>query len=629
MTNHNPELMSDDDFERGSNKPAAAVSTLQTPGDAPSPSPASAAPEAPAATAPEAPAASAPAPAGEDFESLVEAYMGEMETVRQGEIVDARVVEVHREYVLVDMGGKSEAFVNIAEFIDSSGEINVKVGDTVPVLVGERDEENGSAEVSYSKARQQRAWEAMRKSFSDKTPVKGRVARVIKGGIEVDVGVMTFCPASQVDVQRIENFQTLVGQELEFMVVELNPRRGRAVLSRRAWLEAERARKREAVLATLQEGQQIKVVVKNIVEFGVFCDLGGIDGLIPREEVSWDRGANPADFLKVGDEVRVVVMSVNREKGKVSLSRRRLRPDPWDSIEKKFPKDSVVSGKVVGMASYGAFVHLEEGITGLLHAGDLTWDKGPKNPADYLKEGDHVKVAVLGINREKRQLSLGLKQITMDPWVEAVSRYPVGSRHKARVSSLAKFGAFVRLEEGIEGLVHISDMSWDKNIRKPEDVVKAGDEVEVEIVSIDTEKRKMSLSMKRLQENPLSVFAYQHPSGSVVEGKVVRLTDFGAFVELAPGIDGLVHVSQISEERIDKPEQALKVGETVKALITKIDADNGKISLSIKDYLKRQEKDDMRKFLRTMGSNHGGHNMGDLLRNAAIIVENKPTPPSA
>ena len=557
--------------------------------------------------------------AQDEFEALVENYMGKMAKLHRGQVVDARIVEVHREYVLVDIGDKSEAIVNIAEFIDPNGDINVKVGDTIPALIGDRDEETGIVEVSYTKARQRKAWDQLQQSFKDKVPVQGYVTRVIKGGVEVTIdGVTAFCPASQVDIRRVNNLDPLLNQKFDFLVLEINAQRGRAVVSRRALLEVEQARMQEEVWKTIEVGQTRDVVVKNIVEFGVFCDLGGLDGLIPREELSWDRGVNPNDFLKSGETIQVKVISVDRGKGKVSLSRRQMTPDPWETITTDYAVDAVVPGKVVGLTSYGAFVHLSEGVTGLLHAGDLTWDKGPKNPADYLKEGDHVKVAILEINTEKRQMALGLKQITMDPWAEIPRRFPVGSRHQGKVVNVAKFGAFVRLAEGVEGLVHISDMTWDRNVKRPGDVVKEGDELEVEVLNIDMKARKMSLSMKRLQENPLDVFAHKYPNGSMIEGKVVRLTDFGAFVEIEPGIDGLVHVSQISEDRIERPDQALKEGEMVRAVITKIERDTGKISLSIKDYSKQQEKKDMQQFLSSMGTQHGGHNLGDLLRNAAI-----------
>lgn len=557
----------------------------------------------------------------EDFESLVEDYMGKMEGLKSGAVLQARLVEVHREYVLVDIGDKAEAMINIAEFVDANGDINVTVGDVIPVLMTGRDNETDLAQVSYKRAKEQQAWDVLRKAHEEGAAVVGTFAKVIKGGLEVDFGVSAFCPASHADIHRVEDLETLIGQSGEFAVLELNVRRRRLVVSRRAHLEAERGRLREEVLATLEEGEERKVVIRNIREFGVFCDLGGIDGLIPREELSWDRGAPSASQFVVGDEIRVLVLKVDRENDKITLSRKRTKPDPWDTIEEQFAVDSTVMGKVVTVTSFGAFVYLAEGITGLLHISDLTWDKGAKNVTDYVNEGDQVKVVILEINKEKRQLALGYKQTTMDPWLEAVKQFPEGSRHTGRVTSVAKFGAFVRLTEGVEGLIHISDMTWDRSARRPEDFAQPDAEVEVEVLKVDTAARRMSLSLKHLQENPWEVYVHQHPTGSVVEGKVTRLNDFGAFIELAPGIDGLLHVSQISEDRVERPDQVLKEGESVTVLITKVDIAQGKISLSIREHLKRQEKETLKSFMTSQGSQHGGHNLGDLLRNAAISLD--------
>jgi len=556
-------------------------------------------------------------PEGEaEFDSLLQEYLEKIHDYAAGDIIDATIVDVKRDYVLVDVGDKAEGVVNMEELVDAQGEIHVSVGDQIPVKILGRDNETGQVSVSYRRALGELAWHRVREASKRKTPVTGRVAQVVKSGLIVDVGVPAFMPASQIDTSRVEKLEEWVGREVAAYVIDLDMDRRRVVLSRRRLVEEDEERQRKRILESLEPGQERVVRIKKILDFGAFADLGGIDGLIPRDEVSWERGADPREFLKEGRDLKVKVLSVDHETGRVSLSRKQVKPDPWEKIEEKFPVDTVVKGKVVGVADFGAFVSLEEGIRGMIHSSDLSWAAGRKKVEDYLKVGDSVRAVVLEVDKGRRRMALGLKQITQDPWEEIEGTFRAGKVVKGPVTSVTAYGAFMRLTPDLEGLIHVSDMGWEKKIKSPGDYVKVGDEVEAVVLRIDRERRRINLGLKQLSKSPFERYLQEHREGAIVHGTVTRLTDFGAFVELAPEVEGLIHVSQLEDRRIEKPEEAVKAGQEIDAKILKVDKKNQKISLSRRAFLKEQEAREVEAYTSQFSS--GGMKMGELLRDLKI-----------
>jgi small subunit ribosomal protein S1 len=502
-----------------------------------------------------------------------------------GEVFLADVVDVRPDGVLVDVGGKSEALLGLEEFVHVDGKPAVKVGDRVPVIQIGR-EGDGSPRLSHREARARRSHEVIAKAHAEKSSVKGRVTQVVKGGVMVDLGLPAFMPASQIDLFKIPDLNSLVGQELEGYVIEYDPRRRRAVISRRQMLFERREKERRSFLANLKAGDRTRGRVKSALEFGVFVDLGGVDGFIPREEVTFDRGTPPTRVVRQGEEIEVVVTNVEVDGGKITLSRRQALRDPWDNAEERYAVGSVVEGTIVSIQNYGAFVHLEEGVTGMIHASDMSWTLGSKKPEDYVKVGEVVKAQVLEVSRDKRRVSLGLKQLTSDPWHEAVASYQPGAAVKGTVTSLTSYGAFVKVNEFIEGMVHVSDITWERRLNHPKEVLKVGQEVEGKVLKIDNENRRLSIGLKQHQESPYEQYQKDHPVGTVVAGKVTRFAPFGAFVELAPGLEGLIHISQIDVARVELPEKALNAGDTVQVKILKYEPKGRKISLSRKDVLR-------------------------------------------
>lgn len=581
--------------------------------------PSAAAPEAPKAPAP-APKPAEPEPAEDDaaleaeFAAALEG-MGETITVAPGEIREAPIVAITDEFVFVDIGEKSEGVIPVQEFMDAKGNLQAQKGQVIPVEIRGGEDASGQIQVSYKAAVARLTLASLEEAVEKKLALKGRVTEVVKGGLMVDIGIGAFMPASQADTHRVEDLSTLLGAEIEVFVIEFNRRRKRAVVSRRAFLEEQRKSAREALMGTLHVDEVREGVVKNIQEFGVFVDLGGVDGFIPREEISWDRGSSPSAVFNVGDKVTVKVIRVDPAANKITLSRKRMKPDPWAEVESRYPAGSRVRGKVVSVTHFGAFVHLEEGITGMIHASDMSWNvASKKKPTDFVQEGDVVEAQVLEVNREKRRLSLGLKQIKMDPWAEVEVKYPVGSRVKGEVTSLTAYGAFVRLDEFIEGMIHISDISWDRSLKHPKQALKLGETVECVVLKADPIQRRLSLGLKQLGDSPFEMFLRTHPQGSVITGTVTRVAGFGAFVELAEGIEGLLHVSQFDEQRVEDPEKFFKVGDKVTCKITKVDADAQKISLSRKEALRQMDRQYLAQY---MGHNMpGGVNLGEALRAA-------------
>lgn len=496
-----------------------------------------------------------------------------------GEIVPGTVIEVRPREVLVDIGYKSEGAIPASEFEDLSA---VKVGDKVDVLIEKLEDKDGMVVLSREKAEFKKNWERILQICNEGGRVSGKVKSVVKGGLMVNIGVEAFLPASQVDVVAPKNLAQYVGQTLEFKVVKINPERQNVVLSRRELIEQERAERRAKLLAEMMPGDIRKGTVKNITDFGAFIDLNGIDGLLHITDMSWGRISHPSELLKVGQEIDVVVLDVNREKERVSLGLKQKMANPWDNIEQKYPVGARVKGRVVNLVPYGAFIELEPGVEGLVHVTELSWTKRIAKPGDVLKVGQEVEAMVLGINREEQKISLGIRQLEANPWDTAEQKYPPGTRVKGKIRNLTSYGAFLELEEGLDGMIHVSDISWTRKINHPSEVFKKGDEIEAVVLEVDKANQRIALGVKQLTPDPWENIDQLYKVGDLVTGKVTKLASFGAFVGLQHEIDGLVHISQISEERVDKIKNVLKVGQEVTARVIKIDKAERRIGLSIK-----------------------------------------------
>ena len=513
--------------------------------------------------------------------------------VTQNEIVKGTVIEVRAKEVLVDIGYKSEGIVPLNEFLEPAA---VKVGDEIDVLVEKLENKEGTVVLSHQKAEFKKNWERILSICNEGGRVTSKVTAVVKGGLIVNVGVEAFLPSSQLDVVTPKNLQSFVGNSYEFKVVKINQERQNIVLSRRELIEAERNEKRGKLLADMTPGDIRKGTVKNITDFGAFIDLNGLDGLLHITDMSWGRLGHPSELLKVGQEIDVVVLDVNKEKERVSLGLKQKMANPWDQIETKFPIGTKVKGKVVSLVPYGAFVQLEPGVEGLVHVTELSWTKRVAKPSDVLKQDQEIEAVVLGINRDEQKISLGIRQLENNPWDAADAKYKVGERVKGKVRNLTSYGAFVELEEGIDGMVHVSDMSWTRKINHPSEMLKKGDEIEATVLEVDKGAQRIALGMKQLEIDPWEKIETLYKVGDLVQGKVTKLASFGAFVGLQHEIDGLVHISQISEERVEKIKNVLKVGQDVSARVVKIDRNERRIGLSIKaasysdEQLKEEQK---------------------------------------
>jgi small subunit ribosomal protein S1 len=516
------------------------------------------------------------AAAEERMEDLYGVRFAEFE---EGEVVRGRVVHIGSSEVLVDVGYKSEGAIPIEEFHG----VLPKVGDEIDVYLEAKEDAEGLIVLSKEKADKIRVWDAVSQAYEKGTPVEGRIVEVVKGGLAVDVGVKAFLPGSQVDLRPVKNLSALVGQTIRAKVIKLNRRRGNVVLSRRAVLEEEREEKKKHTLEVLQEGLVLTGTVKNITDYGAFIDLGGIDGLLHVTDMSWGRVGHPSEIFQVGDQVEVVVLHFDRESGRVSLGYKQKSADPWEHVEEKYPPGTKTRGRVVSLTNYGAFVELEPGVEGLVHVSEMSWTRRVRHPSKIVSVGDEVDVMVLDVNRAAKRISLGMKQVEPDPWTTIHERYAVGQRVTGRVRNLTDFGAFIELEPGVDGLLHISDMSWTRSVSHPSELLKKGQEIETQILNIDTEQKRISLGLKQLGPDPWSTVAQRYPLGTRVRGKVVRLTDFGAFVELEPGVDGLLHISQMSHRPVSRPEEVVNVGDELDLLVIRVDPHERRIGLSLKE----------------------------------------------
>ena len=525
-------------------------------------------------------------------ESLEEAYDNSIKAFTDGEIVKGIVVDVNRDEVMIDIGFKSEGYIPASEFDAGQNDLpTVQVGDEIDVYIVRREDSEGQIVLSKKIADQTLIWDEIATAYDTGAPVMGRITERIKGGLRVSVGSLRgFLPASQVELRPIQNLEQYVGQTLEMKVISLSKRRHNIVLSRRAWLEAELVQKRSEVLNTLEVGQQVAGVVKNITAFGAFVDLGGVDGLLHKTDMAWKRIHHPSDVVSVGEEIEVQVIGINQENEKISLGLKQKTPDPWTDIEEKYPVGSTVRGVVVNIVNYGAFLQLEEGVEGLIHVSEMAWTRRNVAPSRIVNKGDEIEAIVLEISREDKRISLGLKQLQQNPWALLEERSPVGSKITGRIRNLTSFGAFVEIEPGIDGLIHTSDLSWTKRGAAANEELKEGSEIEVVVLQIDAAERRVSLGLKQTQPDPWAEVPEKYKVGSVVRGKVVNLTSFGAFTKLEEGIEGLIHISELADRRIEKPEEVVSVGDELDLKVINLSPKDRRIGLSLKALLVEQER---------------------------------------
>jgi small subunit ribosomal protein S1 len=518
-----------------------------------------------------------------DAETLMQLIDQSLQELVEGEVVSGRVLEVGEDEVIVDIGYKSEGIINANEFRDEDGNVSVAVGDAVEVLLERREDQDGNIVVSREKAEKMKVWGKIEDAFKNDQIITGTVVDRVKGGLAVNIGVRAFLPGSQVDIRPVRNLESMTGEEIRVKVIKLNKRRANVVVSRKVVLEEERAEEKQDTLKQLVPGNQLTGVVKNITDYGAFVDLGGIDGLLHITDMSWGRISHPTELLGIGDSIDVVILSFDPERERVSLGYKQRMPDPWVGVEDKFPAGARMRGRVVSLTDYGAFVELEEGVEGLVHISEMSWRKRIKHPSKLVEVGDDVDVVILDVDEDNRRISLGMKQTEPNPWRLIAEKYEEGNIIMGRVRNLTDFGAFVEIEEGIDGLIHISDMSWTKRIEHPSEILHKGQEVEVAVLSVDAERQRLSLGLKQLRPNIWDKYAEAHQVGEVIQGTVTKLTNFGAFVEIDEGIEGLVHVSEIADRHVKDPADELKVGDKLQVKILKIDADAHKIALSAKD----------------------------------------------
>jgi small subunit ribosomal protein S1 len=526
--------------------------------------------------------------AGDTMETLMDMYEESFKRFAEGEVVTGRIISVDKDHVLVDIGYKSEGQIRIHEFKDEKGNINAQIGDKVEVMVEWWDDEEERVVLSKEKAQNVKVWEEIKKSYDDEGIIEGVITSRVKGGFSVDIGVQAFLPGSQADLRPIRNLDDLVGKKYTFKILKYNRKRSNIVLSRRAILEEEREQKRTATLAIIEEGKILDGVVKNITEYGVFVDLGGVDGLLHITDISWGRVKHPSELFSIGDQIKVKILNFDIEKERVSLGMKQLTPDPWTLAATKYPVGSRVNGKVVSLTDYGAFVELEEGIEGLIHVSEMSWTRKIRHPSKVVSVGEQVDAIVLDIKPDNRRISLGMKQVAPNPWDMVSEKYPIGTTIEGKIKNITDFGLFVGIDEGIDGLVHISDISWTKRIKHPSEIYKKGDLVQAIVLDIDKDNERFSLGVKQLQSDPWDTVSERYEVGKEITGTITNLTDFGIFVELEEGIEGLVHVSEISKEKIKTPVGKYNVGDVITAKVMNINTEERRIGLSIK----RLEMDD-------------------------------------
>ena len=547
----------------------------------------------------------------QSFEEMFESSMQELNV---GDVVLGTIVQVTDDHVVVDVGYKSEGVIPLYEFKDEEGKIDIKVGDEVDVLFERRENDSGLIGLSKEKADRQKIWG----SLEEGAVVEGKIVGRIKGGLTVDIGINAFLPGSQVDLRPVRNLEKLLGASFDFKIIKLNKRRGNIVLSRRVLLEEQRESMRSDTLETLSEGQEVEGIVKNLTDYGSFIDLGGIDGLLHITDMSWGRVNHPSDVLSVGEKIKVKILKYDRERERVSLGLKQITPDPWLEVESVYPVGGKVQGKVVSLTDYGAFVELEDGVEGLIHVSEMSWTKRIKHPNKILTVGDEVETVVLALDIPNRRISLGLKQIEPNPWEVIGEKFPIGTIIEGQVKNITDFGVFIGVDEGIDGLVHISDLSWTKRVKHPSEIFKKGDTVKAVVLNIDRDNERFSLGLKQLTPDPWESIPVKYSPGTIVRGKATSVTDFGVFLEIEEGIEGLIHVSELSQEKVESPKDIANVGDEFEAAVLNVDTVDRKIALSVKQLNSHKEKAEVQEFLgaqKQATSNFGALLQGAMDRN--------------
>jgi small subunit ribosomal protein S1 len=556
-------------------------------------------------------------------ENFLEMYEESLKTMQEGELVRGEIVQIEKEFVLVDIGYKSEGQIPVGEFIDSKGNLTARVGDKLDVLLEKREDDRGKILLSRDKATKIKIWDDIKKIYEEDGSIKGKIVSRIKGGMTVDIGLQAFLPGSQIDLKPIRDFDTLIGTEHDFKILKYNKRRGNIVLSRRAILEAERSSLKEETLKNLEDGAVVEGVVKNITDYGLFIDLGGIDGLLHVTDISWGREGHPSEKHQVGDKITAKVLKFDRETERVSLGLKQLTEDPWSRVHEKYPIGAKIQGKVVSLADYGAFVELEEGVEGLIHVSEMSWTRKIRHPSQAVRRGDVVDVMVLNIDPSNKRISLGLKQVVPNPWDIIGERYPVGTTIEGKIKNITDFGIFIGIDEGIDGLVHISDLSWTKRIRKPSDIYKKGQEVQAVVLNIDKERERFSLGIKQLTQDPWVLVPEKYRPGTRITGTVTNITDFGVFVELEEGIEGLVHVSELLREESSNPLGRFKVDDVIQAKVINVSRKDKKIGLSVRRLDESDDKDIYKSYIDN--KQEATSNLGELLKEGMFNLQRQNT----
>jgi len=549
----------------------------------------------------------------ESMEELLDIYESSLKKFEEGQVVTGTVISVARDMVLVDVGYKSEGQIPIREFIDEEGNVNVNVDDEFEVMIEVWDEEEETVLLSREKAKKVKVWDAIKEVYDADETIEGVITSRVKGGFSVDIGLLAFLPGSQADLRPIRNMDEMVNQTYTFKILKYNKKRNNIVLSRRVLLEAERDKLRSATLEAIEDGKVMEGIVKNITEYGVFVDLGGVDGLLHITDISWGRVKHPSELFAIGDNINVKILSFDLEKERVSLGMKQLTPDPWTMAIDRYPVGSKILGKVVSLTDYGAFIELEEGVEGLIHVSEMSWTRKIRHPSQMVTVGEEIEAVVLDLKPENRRISLGIKQTVDNPWEVISQKYPVGTIIEGKIKNITEFGLFIGIDDDIDGLVHISDISWTKRIKHPSEIYKKNETIQAVVLDIDKSNERFSLGIKQTQADPWESVAQRYEVGKEISGVITNLTDFGVFVELEEGIEGLVHVSEISKENVKSPKDHYKISETITAKVMNINSDERRIGLSIK----RLEEDDDDKYLEEFAKNMkpATSSFGEILRN--------------
>jgi len=560
----------------------------------------------------------------QESNNFMELYEESLKSIQEGGVVTGEIVQVDKEFVLVDIGYKSEGQIPISEFVDPEGNVTAKVGDQVDVLLERREDDEGVILLSKEKAAKIKIWDEIQEIYEKGGTIQGEITARVKGGMSVDIGLQAFLPGSQINLKPIRDFDSYIGTSHKFKILKYNKRRSNIVLSRRAILEGERAVLREKTLERIEIGAVLDGTVKNITEYGLFIDLGGIDGLLHITDMSWGRVGHPSEMYQIGDPITVKVLNFDSETERVSLGLKQLKADPWTEADQRYPVGTKIEGRVVSLADYGAFVEVEEGIEGLIHLSEMSWTRKIRHPSQVVKVGDTIEAMVLNIDSENKRISLGLKQVDPNPWDVIGERYPIGTTIEGKIKNITDFGIFIGIDEGIDGLVHISDISWTKRIKHPSELYKKGQDVQAVVLNIDKSNERFSLGIKQLAQDPWDEVPVKYKPGTRITGTVTNITDFGVFVELEEGIEGLIHVSELTKEKGGNPLSRFNVDDVIQAKVINVSRRDKKIGLSIRKLEETEEKDVYRSY---MEHREGAtSNLGELLKRGMMDLESKTSP---